>query len=61
MRAPRTPLTTEFRGGYRAVRGRLENLFCPNARRRGGRLIAVVALLAVAGFFFLPRLLGFID
>ena len=46
MRAPRTPLTTEFRGGYRAVRGRLENLFCPNARRRGGRLIAVVALLA---------------
>ena len=46
MRAPRTPLTTEFRGGYRAVRGRLENLFCPSARRRGGRLIAVVALLA---------------
>ena len=46
MRAPRTPLTTEFRGGYRSVRGRLENLFCPNARRRGGRLIAVVALLA---------------
>lgn len=46
MRAPRTPLTTEFRGGYRAVRSRLENLFRPSARRRGGRLIAVVALLA---------------
>ena len=48
--APRTPLTTEFRGGSHAVRGRLQNLFRQKTRRPGVILLAAVVLsVSLAG------------
>lgn len=44
--APRTPFTTEFRGGTRAVQERLCNLFT-GVKRRGTPLVALTLALAL--------------
>ena len=43
-RAPHTPFSTEFKGGARAVRERLRNLFL-GPRRQGRALVLCVAVL----------------
>lgn len=45
-RAPHTPFSTEFKGGARAVRERLRNLFL-GPRRQGRALVLCVAVLAL--------------
>ena len=45
-RAPHTPFSTEFKGGARAVRERLRNLFL-GPRQQGRALVLCVAVLAL--------------